>query len=67
MEMMQATFNLKGGRKVGEVVKANKKTVWVKFDFKKNIADAGAEALLKTFTTIIKRHKVKHNVVLESA
>jgi len=62
---MDAKFNIKKGRVKGEVVKANNKTVWVKFKYKKNIADAGLEAVMKKFTAIIKRHKVKHNVVME--
>jgi len=62
---MQAKFNIKKGRVSGEVIKANNKTVWVKFKYKKNIAEAGAEAIMKKFVSIIKRHKVKHNVVME--
>jgi len=62
---MDAKFNIKKGRQKGEVVKANSKTVWVKFKYKKNIADEGLEAIMKKFTAIIKRHKVKHNVVME--
>ena len=62
---MEAKFNIKKGRQKGEVIKANNKTVWVKFKYKKNIADEGLEAVMKKFTAIIKRHKVKHNVVME--
>ena len=62
---MQAKFNITKGRQLGEVVKANNKTVWVKFKYKKNVADVGAEAVFKKFKAIIKRHKVKHNVVME--
>ena len=62
---MEAKFNIKKGRQKGEVIKANNKTVWVKFKYKKNIAEAGAEAIIRKFTAIIKRHKVKHNVVME--
>lgn len=62
---MDAEFNTNKGRKKGEVVKANKKTVWVKFDYKKNISAEGVEAVWKTFTATIKRHKFKHNVVME--
>ena len=61
---MQAKFNIKKGRIEGEVVKANNKTVWVKFKYKKNIAEEGAEAIIKKFVAIIKRHKIKHNVVM---
>ena len=61
---MNAKFNIKKGRQKGEVVKANNKTVWVKFKYKKNIADAGAEAIFKKFVVIIKRHIFKHDVVI---
>lgn len=61
---MQAKFNTNKGRIEGEVIKANSKTVWVKFKYKKNVAEAGAEAIFKKFTAIIKRHKIKHNLVL---
>ena len=64
---MQAKFNIKKGRQEGEVIKANNKTIWVKFKYKKNIADVGAEAIMKKFTAIIKRHKIKHNVVMMGA
>ena len=62
---MNAKFNIKKGRQKGEVVKANNKTVWVKFKYKKNVADAGAEAIFKKFIAFIKRHRVKHDVVME--
>ena len=62
---MKATFRTNKGTKTGELLKANKKTVWVKFDYKKNIAEKGLDAIFKTFTATIKRHKIKHNVVLE--
>ena len=61
---MEAKFNIKKGRQQGEVVKKNSKTVWVKFNYKKNVAEEGAEAIFKKFTAIIKRHMVKHAVVL---
>ncbi len=61
---MQATFRTNKGEKTGEVIKANNKTVWVKFKYKKNIAEEGAEAIFKKFIAISKRHKVKHNVVI---
>jgi len=61
---MEATFNIIKGKQKGEVIKENSKTVWVKFKYKKNIAEEGAEAIFKKFTAIIKRHKVKHNVVI---
>ena len=61
---MEAKFNITKGRQLGEVIKQNSKTVWVKFKYKKNIADEGAEAIFKKFIAIIKRHRVKHNVVM---
>ncbi len=61
---MQAKFSITKGRQLGEVVKANNKTVWVKFKYKKNIAEEGAEAIFKKFIAIIKRHKLKHNVIM---
>ena len=64
---MQAKFNIRKGRQEGEVIKANQLTVWVKFKYKKNVADIGAEAIMKKFTAIIKRHKIKHNVVMMGA
>ena len=60
---MKVKFRTNEGKHTGEVIKDNSKTVWVKFNYKKNIAEAGMEAIIKTFTTIIKRHKIKHNVV----
>ena len=60
---MNVKFRTNKGVKKGEVVKENEKTVWVKFKYKKNIAEEGAEAIWKKFTAIIKRHKIKHNVV----
>ena len=59
---MEADFRLSDRRQKGTIVKENPKTVLVKFDYKKNIAEAGAEALFKTFTAIIKRHRYKHNL-----
>ena len=60
---MEVKFRTNKGIKSGEVIKDNKKTVWVKFDYKENIAKEGIKALWKTFTAIIKRHKIKHDVV----
>ena len=60
--MMEAEFRTNKGYKKGEVVKVNEKTVWVKFNYKKNMAKAGAKALFKNFTAVIKRHKIKHDV-----
>ena len=62
---MEAKFNISKGRVKGEVFKQNSKTVWMKFKYKKNIADEGAEAIWKKFIAIIKRHKIKHNVAME--
>jgi len=59
---MKITFRTSEGMKEGELLKENKKTVWVKFTYKKKIAKEGAEAIFKNFTAIIKRHKIKHNV-----
>jgi len=60
---MEVKFRTNKGIKSGELIKNNKKTVWVKFNYKKNIADEGLKAIFKTFTAIIKRHKIKHDVV----
>ena len=60
---MEVKFNISKGRVKGEVVKDNCKSVWVKFKYKKNIADEGADAIFKKFVAIIKRHRVKHSVV----
>ena len=60
---MKAKFNIKKGRVQGTVDKENSKTVWVTFKYKKNIAEEGAEAIFKKFIAVIKRHKIKHNVV----
>lgn len=62
---MDAKFDIKKGRQIGEILKENSKTVWVTFKYKKNIAEAGAEAIMKKFVAVIKRHKVKHNVAME--
>ena len=62
--MIEAKFRTNKGYKKGEVVKVNEKTIWVKLNYKKNIAEEGAKAIFKTFTKIIKRHKIKHDVNL---
>ena len=62
--MIEAKFRTNKGYKKGEVVKVNEKTVWVKFNYKKDMAKEGAKALFQTFTKIIKRHKIKHDVKL---
>jgi len=61
---VDAKFNIKKGRQVGKVIKDNPKTIWVKFKYKRNIAEEGAEAIFKKFIAIIKRHKVKHDVAM---
>jgi len=60
---VDAKFNINKGRVQGEVIKENCKTVWVKFKYKKNIAEEGVEAVFEKFVAIIKRHRIKHNVV----
>ena len=45
---MNVTYTIKGKREIGKVVKANTKTVWV-------VARDG---------TVVKRHRVKHGVVV---
>jgi len=60
---MKLKFNISKGRQIGELIKDNTKTVWVTFKYKKNIAEEGAEAIFKKFIAIIKRHKIKHNVI----
>ncbi len=62
---VEAKFNITKGRQRGEVIKENTKTVWVKFKYKKNIAEEGAKVILKKYTAYIKRHRIKHRVVLE--
>jgi len=59
---MTVKFNINKGRVEGEVIKENSKTVWVQFKYKKNIAEEGAEAIMKKFVAVIKRHRIKHNV-----
>jgi len=63
---MSVKFRTNQGEKTGELIKDNPKTVWVKFDYKKKISLKDAEDIFKTFTTTIKRHKIKHNVVMET-
>jgi hypothetical protein len=60
---MKVKFRTNQGIKEGELVKNNKKTAWVKFDYKKNISKEGVKAIFKSFTAVIKRHKIKHGVV----
>jgi len=62
---MKATFNLGKERKEGELIKANNKTVWVKILYKEKIEDKGPKAIFTIVEKVIKRHKEKHNVVIE--
>jgi len=63
---VDAEFNTNKGRKKGELIKANVKTVWVKFkyQFQINWDKKDEEPLFENRTSIIKRHKLKHNVVI---
>jgi 5-methylthioribose kinase len=63
---MKAEFNTNKGRKKGELIKANVKTVWVKFKYKFHINwdKPKDEPLFEMRTKTIKRHKMKHNVVI---
>ena len=64
---MQAKFRCNGKQMTGEVVTFNTLTVWVKVQFKKKIRESiggKIQELLKPYDTIIKRHKVKHAVVI---
>jgi len=50
---------------IGDVVKANRKTVWVKVQFKKKVMETIEEKIkeiLKPYDRIIKRHMKKHTV-----
>lgn len=62
---MKATFNIGKERREGELIKANNRTVWVKIAYKKKISEEGAKAVFQVFEKTIKRHKIKHNVVIE--
>lgn len=63
---MDAEFNIKEGRKKGELIKASKKTVWVRLKYKFRINwDKPKDApLFENREKVIKRHKFKHNVVI---
>ena len=61
---MNVKFRTNQGENTGELVTNNHKTIWVKFDYKKKISLEDAEDIFKTFTTTIKRHKIKHNVIM---
>ena len=68
---MKAKFMCNGKQMMGEVVKPNYLTVWVKVQFKKKVAKEPEketlkekiEYMLKPYDKIIKRHKEKHAVV----
>lgn len=64
---MKATFMCNGKKMTGEVVKPNVLTVLVRVNFKKKVMETFEGKLkeaLKPYTKIIKRHKIKHNVVI---
>jgi formylmethanofuran dehydrogenase subunit A len=51
----------------GEVVKANFYTIWVNVEFKKKVmekVDKKLKEVFKPYYKTIKRHKVKHAVVI---
>jgi hypothetical protein len=68
---MKAKFLCNGKQMMGEVVKSNFHTIWVKVGFKKKVARESKEEtfkekieyILKPYDRIIKRHKEKHAVV----
>lgn len=64
---MEAKFMCSGKQMTGEVVKSNFLTVLVRVGFKKKTAETIAgkiKEILKPYEKTIKRHKVKHNVVI---
>jgi hypothetical protein len=64
--IVDAEFNIKEGRKKGELIKANFKTVLVrlKYKFRVNWDKPKDQPLFENREKIIKRHKIKHNVVI---
>jgi len=60
---MKVKFNTNKGEFTGTLIKDNPKTVIVKFDYKEEIKEKGAKAIFKTYTTFIKRHKIKDHVL----
>lgn len=60
---LTAEFNTNRGRKIGEVVKVNSKTILVRVEVPKK---EEVKDLIIPKYTIIKRHKVKHNVEMRS-
>lgn len=64
--MRKAKFRCNGKQMIGEVVKTNFHTVWVKVKFTKKVFETIEEKIkeiLKPYDNIIKRHKEKHAVV----
>jgi formylmethanofuran dehydrogenase subunit A len=64
---MKAKFRCNGKQMTGEVVKANFYTIWVNVEFKKKVVekiDKKLKEVFKPYYKIIKRHKVKHAVVI---
>jgi len=60
---LTAEFNTNRGRKIGEVVKVNSKTILVRVEVPKK---EEVKDLVIPKYTFIKRHKVKHNVEMRS-
>jgi hypothetical protein len=64
---MKAKFRCNGKQMTGEVVKANFYTIWVNVEFKKKVVekiDKKLKEVFKPYYKTIKRHKVKHAVVI---
>jgi len=62
---MEAEFNTNKGRKKAELIIANIKTVWVRLKYKVNVnLKDKTKPIFEKREKIIKRHKVKHNVVI---
>ena len=64
---MKAKFRCNGKQMIGEVVRSNLYTIWVKVKFKKKVMETlegKLKEVLKPYDRIIKRHKEKHSVVL---
>jgi hypothetical protein len=63
---VDAEFDTNKGRKKGELIKANIKTVWVrlKYKFHVNWDKPKDQPFFEIREKIIKRHKKKHNVVI---
>jgi len=60
---MKVKFNTNRGEHTGTLIKENPKTVIVKFDYKEKIEKKGAKAIFKTYTTFIKRRKIRDHVL----